>query len=84
MSELKSCPFCGGTRIKFQGDSMSCMDCLACGPCPPYDSVETEAEAWNTRTPIKISHKEGHCVELRINGRNYNVPHNRIMDIEND
>ena len=48
MSELKTCPFCGGDAEKYRHDYyelyyVRCMKCCA----------RTDEEVWNTRTPPK-------------------------------
>jgi Lar family restriction alleviation protein len=64
MSELKKCPFCGGTEIEFSGFSIVpevIMSCSNCGVMFDEESVNNQAEEelvnivierWNTR-PIE-------------------------------
>ena len=49
MSELKPCPFCGGTAVflSYTKYWVVCTDCLAETSC--YATPEEAAEAWNRR-----------------------------------
>ena len=56
-SELKSCPFCGSTEVKFNVCTLriSCKNCFASGPLigkvvkQLKEERESAIEAWNTR-----------------------------------
>lgn len=52
--ELKPCPFCGGSEIKFSGSQVGsqfeCQACLTNGPFVHIDDWEIAAKAWNRRT----------------------------------
>jgi len=61
MTELKPCPFCGGSLITYRsvrdGSSIGCTECGVrvarhYGPLP--DIVERLETAWNTRTPPQV------------------------------
>lgn len=55
MTELKPCPFCGGTNLKIKGGIgkyVSCLDCDNGAHFPGEGSTANEndaIEAWNTR-----------------------------------
>jgi Lar family restriction alleviation protein len=50
MSELKPCPFCGGTPRSFWGSDVNYVQCLACSADGPVADTEDEAiAAWNRR-----------------------------------
>lgn len=55
MSELKPCPFCGGTDLhlgSFSGwgnDVIVCYECLAVFSCRKITCEEDLIEAWNRR-----------------------------------
>jgi Lar family restriction alleviation protein len=57
-SELKACPFCGGTDISVDHagrDSHFFVQCNDCDVVQDYDHGHTRAEAiaaWNTRPPV--------------------------------
>ena len=58
MSELKSCPFCGGHKLKIGQDECKdyyvvCSGCLSSSNY--YHSKELAVEAWNTRQSEWIS-----------------------------
>ena len=52
MTELKSCPFCGGTNLQIidvygEGFYVDCITCTAYGPSG--ETMEKAIEAWNKR-----------------------------------
>lgn len=53
MTELKPCPFCGGTNIAVAKEDeweVMCMDCFAnVGACCSYYTEAEAIEAWNKR-----------------------------------
>lgn len=53
MTELKHCPFCGGTNIAVTKEDeweVMCMDCFAnVGACCSYYTEAEAIEAWNKR-----------------------------------
>ena len=53
MTELKPCPFCGGTNIAVAKEDeweVMCMDCYAnVGACFSYYTEAEAIEAWNKR-----------------------------------
>lgn len=52
MSDLKSCPFCGGTDVSLTDGGYDCPayhTCNDCGASGPYD-IDTDI-AWNRRAP---------------------------------
>ena len=71
MSELKACPFCGGTDIKEKengmGDHWMRCSCSAKGPRGFYPQG-----VWNTRTPDPLAEKvdaDFHLLEENISLR---------------
>ena len=60
MTELKPCPFCGGTNLKIKGGIgkyVSCLDCDNGAHFPGEGSTANEndaIEAWNTRTEREV------------------------------
>lgn len=61
MTELKPCPFCGGTNLKIKGGIgkyVSCLDCDNGAHFPGEGSTANEndaIEAWNTRAEREVS-----------------------------
>lgn len=76
MSELKSCPFCGGDvdMLRAEVDEVGevlymprCRECRAAilmkgqGEYTAYKSAEAAAAAWNTRHVETCSNERGRC-----------------------
>ena len=51
MSELKKCPFCGGSAMLMgDGHWIACEHCLSESDC--YNTKEEAIQAWNRRKPV--------------------------------
>lgn len=81
MSELKSCPFCGGTDLhleSFSGwgaDVVECYDCLAIFSQQEITCEEDLVRAWNRRVkdePEIIRCED--CKHMIINKKHENKP----------
>lgn len=65
MTELKPCPFCGGTNLKIKGGIgkyVSCLDCDNGAHFPGEGSTANEndaIEAWNTRAERTCKNRGG-------------------------
>ena len=56
MSELKPCPFCGGSKVSVAGwKDQYWVTCSGCETEGPSGETKTEAmEVWNQRTPESV------------------------------
>ena len=78
MSELKPCPFCGGTNWRATNDEFTCVTCNDCGTIITFDFRFIEETNLNAR-PIedalqeRISELEAAAMEL-LNS----IPHSEL------
>lgn len=48
-TEMKPCPYCGGTDAECDGHFVQCNDCHATGPDEPLPDRNWSAQRWNRR-----------------------------------